>query len=134
MIHKERTKNHFTVREIETAICREVVFGIVDYGGHSVEVIDEDGLTSLHRSIDGAKIMSALMATGEDTLHVYSGDRLVGWVKLVYGNDGHDVIHDYTISLENEMRGAECIADLIAEGYGADLFNGLFGEEWQHAA
>lgn len=34
-----------------------------------------------------------------------------GWVYLVYGNDGWDVICDYTTNLEPLMKGADAIAE-----------------------
>ena len=50
----------------------------------------------------------AVMLADEDTLLVHrprpdQGDyERLGWVKLVYGNDGWDVICDYTVPLEEQ--------------------------------
>jgi hypothetical protein len=39
-----------------------------------------------------------------------------GWVRFVYGNDGWDVVSDYTTNLEPHMKNADKLADY----YGAD--------------
>lgn len=51
------------------------------------------------------------MFVDDEYLLVYKQGKLVGWVKLVYGNDGYDVISDYHTSLEKIMEGAEKIAE-----------------------
>jgi hypothetical protein len=45
---------------------------------------------------DRAVILSSLMETDDDRLIV----RPAGWVYFVYGNDGFDVVSDYTTNLE----------------------------------
>lgn len=39
----------------------------------------------------------------------------IGWVYLVYGNDGWDVISDYTTNLERLLRGANKLSDKLEE-------------------
>ena len=69
---------------------------------------------SVRRSADEAAIMAAVMLTDEDFLH-YSklGEPLQGWVRLIYGNDGWDVVNDYTTNLEPLMAGATAEADSL---------------------
>lgn len=38
-----------------------------------------------------------------------------GWVYLVYGNDGYDVISDYTTNLEKLLKGANKLSDKMEE-------------------
>lgn len=46
-------------------------------------------------------IYDALYNTDEDYLNVFLKDgKAYGWVRFVYGNDGYDVINDYTVNLE----------------------------------
>lgn len=65
------------------------------------------------------KLIQDVMNTDEDYLIVYpanadqSSDRL-GWVKLVYGNDGWDVISDYTVNLEANIAKTNALADKLA--------------------
>ncbi len=81
-------------------------------------------------------IMAACMAADEDRLYVYrprvEGDKpmlekrwnssgsteqwtFLGWVLFVYGNDGFNVVSDYTTNLEAVLKPANA----LAEKYGA---------------
>jgi len=69
--------------------------------------------------------MRAIMTTDDDMLlfnaSTASGapeDKMVGWVRLIYGNDGWDVVNDYTTNLETLMAGATALADKLEEKYG----------------
>lgn len=55
---------------------------------------------------DRAAVTRDIMNTDEDWLMVRrASDGLEGWVYLVYGNGGWDVITDYTMSLEPLLAG-----------------------------
>ena len=49
---------------------------------------------------DRDRLLGNVFDRDEETLIVYRGERLIGWVDLVYGNDGFDVIADYSLNLE----------------------------------
>ena len=73
--------------------------------GHTLGVYDGEEVVLKHSSSYKA-VMGAIMSTDEDYIFVYpvgatSGPR-IGWVRLVYGNDGPDVICDYTCNLGND--------------------------------
>lgn len=61
-------------------------------------------------------IMKAAFTTDEDYILVYLDARSetekkrMGWVRFVYGNDGWDVICDYTTWLEPHIKGTEALA------------------------
>lgn len=65
----------------------------------------------LKRSNSESEIMKAIMSTDEDRLNVWKDGKQIGWVFLVYGNDGWDVINDYTVSLEYLMAEVTKISD-----------------------
>ncbi len=71
---------------------------------------------------DKGKILAASQSTDEDLLLVYDGrgvtGRAVGRVLFVYGNDGFDVISDYTINLESYLTPATDLADKLEALYG----------------
>ena len=57
------------------------------------------------------------METDDDYLTVYRPDALsCGWVgvRFIYGNDGYDVICDYTMSLESVLTPVNQLADELA--------------------
>ena len=56
-------------------------------------------------------VLDAMFAADEDYLLVHKDGRQIGWVYFVYGNDGWDVVSDYTVNLEDLMKGANELAD-----------------------
>ncbi len=88
--------------------------------GHTIGVFDGED-TVLRYSSSYRKIMAAIMSTDEDYILVYpvgatSGER-IGWVRCIYGNDGPDVISDYTCNLgEDDGKGLNLMkeADAVA--------------------
>lgn len=91
---------------IERKIARLTAEALVD-AGFTVTVNDgeEDVVKD---STDVSAILDAMFSTGEDYLIVtfpYTGKLpgLRGWVRFIYGNDGYDVINDYTTSLEDVL-------------------------------
>jgi len=99
---------------------REIATAIVDSllaAGFRISVDNGDDRTSPYR--DQKTIMKALFYTDEDRLFVYKdcdGDNWFGWAYLVYGNDGWDVLSDYTVNLEKFI-GTGSPADAIANKY-----------------
>jgi hypothetical protein len=75
-------------------------------------------------SRDADKIISEALAGDECHIFVQSAegptikdDQVVseGWVYFVYGNDGYDVVSDYTTNLEGLLAGANAIAERYAD-------------------
>lgn len=100
---------------IERRIIERLVTDAIA-AGFAVSV-DDGGETTVKRSRDLAEIMAAVMTTDEDHLHIHRQDSryAFGWVRLIYGNDGWDVIADHT---DNEamralVAGATALADQI---------------------
>lgn len=63
--------------------------------------LQRDGKFNVNASI---KAMAEVFACDEETLYVHDKSHIIfGWVKLVYGNDGYDVISDHTTNLDDVM-------------------------------
>lgn len=62
-------------------------------------------------------VMEAVGACDEEHLYVYnnSSDARRGAIFLVYGNDGWDVMADYSTRLERDLKGANEFAEQIAD-------------------
>ena len=88
-------------------IERKIVLRLIDdllAAGCELSVFDGEELYP--STTDRAAVIDAVMNTDADTLMVRRArDGLKGWVELVYGNDGWDVISDYTVSLEPLLAG-----------------------------
>jgi len=105
-------------QEIERRIIRRIVRDGLD-AGFQITVDDGGDEPSVRRSTDEATIMAAVMLTDEDFLHFSKpGEPLQGWVRLIYGNDGWDVVNDYTTNLEPLLAGAMAEADRLEATHG----------------
>jgi len=81
--------------------------------GYTLDVHDGEEVT-IKDSTDAAAIFSAMRTTDEDFLRFNRGGKSAGWVFFVYGNEGWDVVNDYTTNLESVMEGANALASELA--------------------
>ncbi len=105
-------------RKYEELIARRVISDLLG-AGFSISVND-GGETTLIRSRDAEAVFKAMFTTDEDFLYAVKdtdapGD-FSGWVRFIYGNDGYDVVSDYTTNLEPFMGGARELADALEAG------------------
>ena len=71
--------------------------------GHLISVDNGGDEMEIENSNDLKVIMDTVMATDEERVYLKKDGKNVGWVYFVYGNDGYDVIADYTVNLEPLM-------------------------------
>lgn len=87
--------------------------------GYTVSVND-GGDWVVKRSTDKAEIMAALFSTDEDQIVIRDKDgNRAGWFWLVYGNDGWDVVSDFSDNAVCNAIWQEVLSplsDKIAEG------------------
>lgn len=90
-------------QKIEKQIAASAIADLIE-AGYEVTVNDGEEDT-VERSTEPGKIAEAMMTTDEDYLIVYlpGVPARAGWVRFIYGNDGPDVINDYTLSLEKVL-------------------------------
>lgn len=111
-------------QEIERRVVSRAVTDLLAAGFYiTVDYGDDDEQNDCIRSRSHDEIMAACGACDEEYLRLYrpsesdpSKWKRGGYVFLVYGNDGHDVIADYTIPIEEHLKGANELADQICEG------------------
>ena len=107
-----------TVEQMERKIVKTAAECIIN-AGYKIAVYDGE-TTSLSRTDDVKSIIDAMFATDEDWFRVYDADKTpIGWVRFAYGNNGWDVIADYTFStLEKELSTAKALAEAMENHYG----------------
>lgn len=93
----------------------KIVKALVDLGlnaGLALSVYDGEELAP-RCSTDRAAIMDALLNTDDDRIyyHKAGNPKYWGWVQLVYGNSGWDVISDYTTNLEDFLKPVFAMAE-----------------------
>ena len=109
----------------ERAIAERLVTDAIAQG-YQVSVNDGEAWV-VKRSTDSKAIMAALFSTDEDYIRIRKDgeETSVGTFTLIYGNDGWDVIADWSYSAETEavmqriQRGASELATAIEIKYGA---------------
>jgi hypothetical protein len=98
----------------ERRIARAVVKDLTRAGWFLA--IHDGGAQTIKPTQDRAAVLRAMFTTDEDYILAFqSADarRHSGMVRFVYGNDGWDVISDYTCALESDMRAALAVVDKL---------------------
>ena len=109
----------------ERAIAERLITDAIAQG-YQVSVSDGEEWT-VKRSTDSKAIMAALFSTDEDYIRIRKEgeEGSIGQFALIYGNDGWDVIADWSYTEETEavmqqiQRGASELATAIEIKYGA---------------
>lgn len=104
------------VQEIEEQIVRSAVRELLDQGYRlSVDNGGED--YEIEHSADYDAVMAEMMATDDEYLVVSDSatGRIMGHVYFVYGNDGHDVIADYSVSVAPLLPETEKLAKELGD-------------------
>jgi hypothetical protein len=118
--------------EVEGKIARKTAQALLA-AGYTVGVNDGED-TTVTQSSSITEIMAAMFSTDEDYMLVYTAtaaggesngvvdgegpraDRAhMGWIRLIYGNSGYDVISDYTVNLEDVVAPVNAYADTLEE-------------------
>ena len=100
-------------RRAEALAERAVVLKLVDtLLAAGFEFAVDDGEERHPWTTDRAAVLDAILNTDEDVLHVRKDGRN-GWVLLVYGNSGWDVICDYSVWLEAALEPVTALAEAL---------------------
>jgi hypothetical protein len=100
---------------------RQVVRAAIDAAlaaGYTLAVFDGEEVHP--KSRDRKAIFAEMFATDDEYLMVYGaadGQRL-GWMRFIYGNDGWDVLADYTVNLEPLMPAVNELTDKLEASCG----------------
>lgn len=103
-------------RRAERSIARKCI-GALLRAGYEISVNDGEE-TTLKNSRERKAIFEAMFSTDEDYLLVHSAgaETHFAWVRFIYGNDGFDVIADYTTNLESVLAPVNAYCNRLAEG------------------
>jgi hypothetical protein len=78
---------------------------------------DGDEIRPSTPTADKAAILAELAEVDDEHLMIYKAQHngtAEGWVRFVYGNDGWDVISDYTTNFEDVLKPVNAYVDSIA--------------------
>jgi len=100
-------------QKVEQRIASALVSSLLGRG-YSLAVAqggEDEGLATTNKR----RILALLGECDEDYLFVYSPHLVprIGWVRLIYGNDGNDVIADYSCNLEPEIAPVSAFAETL---------------------
>lgn len=84
-----------------------------------VDMKGDDGARPEQPTSNRVAILSEMMQVDDEFIGVYrvydkADERPDGWVRFIYGNDGCDVISDYTTNLESVLAPINAYADSLA--------------------
>ena len=99
-------------QRIEKEIVRQVVESLTA-AGFKLNIDVDGDYTLLIPTNDVEKLVGAMFQTDEERLYVFREGQKnpFGWVFFVYGNDGWDVIADFTVNVEDYLTDAMTMAD-----------------------
>ncbi len=101
---------------IEKQIIWRVILALLE-DGYIIQVNDGEEICQTPTR-DPGTIFVAMRSTDEDYLITNKSGKKTGWVHFIYGNDGHDVINDYTVNLEHIMAPISGMIDRYLEEEG----------------
>jgi hypothetical protein len=96
------------------AMERRIVKAIIKAGtdaGYELSV--NDGEHSYPWSADPKTVYGNLFKTDEESIRFRKDGKWVGSVLLVYGNDGYDVLRDYSTALSDLLAPVEALAEKL---------------------
>lgn len=99
--------------EVEQKIAKSAIHELVSQG-FAISIFDGE-TTSIMESKNEKEIFNNMFTTDQDTLEVYRDGKYYGSVFFVYGNDGYDVISDYTVNLEDSLTETNALAESYAD-------------------
>lgn len=103
-------------QEVERKIATKVIDDALA-AGYALNTDISDGPELASPTSDRKTIIDSMFLGDKDRLLFYKKDGKdpIGWVYFIYGNDGWDVISDYTVNLEEILKGANVIVDSYAD-------------------
>jgi hypothetical protein len=92
-----------TAVKVRQNIEKRIVLSLIDEllaQGFFLSVYDGEETSKPSR--DKEAIVKAIMETDEDYLYAHRSEKKewFGWIRLVYGNDGYDVMSDATVNMD----------------------------------
>lgn len=95
---------------VELQVVDAIIKAAVDAGYH-LEVEGEEG-----EGVDtsDASALKVLLFNLDDAIVLVfngKGRKAFGWIRLVFGNDGWDLVSDYSVNLEEFLAPVQAVAD-----------------------
>jgi hypothetical protein len=90
-----------SVRELEEKILRSCISELLNHG---FELTVSNGMDRpIRLSTDADAVFNVMRSVEEERILVFHNNKNIGWIYFVCGNDGWDVICDYTINMERYL-------------------------------
>lgn len=101
-------------QKVEKEIVRSAIVELTT-AGFFLKVYDGEDFVTPVPTNNVDEIFASMFTTDEDSLLVFSHptntESRIGWISFIYGNEGWDVIHDYTVNLEAHLKTTNKLAD-----------------------
>ena len=101
---------------MEAAIGKCLVKSLLEAGFALADGQADDDAPEAKPTTSFAAVMRWMGECDEDRVLVYrtkTDERPIGWVYLIYGNSGWDVVNDYTTNIADQMKQANELANRL---------------------
>lgn len=102
-----------TIRQLERKVLRRLILNGIR-ASYSISVHDGGEVVVLN-SKSVKELFEGMFSVDEERLFFHKEGESIGIVHLVYGNEGWDVISDYTVGLEPLMVGPNEVGEKFLE-------------------
>lgn len=100
--------------QLEATIVKKTVKVLLD-AGYKLRIDDSESVRPREATDSATTILAELMETDDEYMEAFK-DGKRSWVRFVYGNDGYDVISDYTVDLEDVLQPVNAYTDKVMNG------------------
>lgn len=104
---------------VELAIVNKIIEQS-DKKGYSIVAYDsvyQDGSEPVsNKTLDREEFIEYVFGGDDAFIRIMNGVEQEGWINLIYGNDGWDVVSDYSVSLEDFLKPVADFSDKIEAG------------------
>lgn len=98
-------------QDMERRIVSKIIDVVLD-NDYTISIDSGDDI-AICQSSDKEDILAAMFSTDEDKILLYKDGKSKGYIWLIYGNSGWDVIHDYSSSLEVMLNPVHDLVDSV---------------------
>lgn len=105
------------VQEWEEQVMRQCIADLLD-AGYELTVANGGSNFEIPWTRDTQLVFNTMRQTDEDHLYARHVDTKTHptkwwWVRFIYGNDGYDVINDYSSSLEHVLKNTNALVEKL---------------------
>ena len=105
------------MQKMERKIAATFVDAVLKESGEIYTIAVNNGEELIRPARNVFSILRAMSSVDDESLIVFKDGLRFGWARFIHGNDGWDVLADYTTNLEPFMEKVNKISDEMQDDY-----------------